>query len=133
MFRYCTRGQLSRHPIETVYINFLFQRKIDTRFLWLTSWHRIVQGVAYLVFRRNNLLFDFRLVVTLLPFVPFVIPFGVSFNLAFCELAFDDCCTANNFSSRFECFFVPVRFCRKHNITLRVIAQCTRARNDTNT
>lgn len=81
---------------------------------------------AYLDFRRNNLLFTFRLVVVSLP--PFVIPFGVSFNLALFVIALFELCTANNFSSRFECFFVPVKFCRKHNITLRVIAQCTQKR-----
>lgn len=89
--------------------------------LW--AWYCIACAVAYLDFRRNNLFLTFRLVVA---WPAFVIPFGASLSFVFFELVLIECCTAINFSSRFECFFVPVRFCRKHNITLRVIAWCMR-------
>lgn len=91
---------------------------------WFCSLYQIHLDriVAYLDLRRNNLLLNFRLVV------PFVSHFVVSFNLAFFEFGLFGFCTASSFSSRLECFFVPVRFCRKHNITLRVIAQWRRTR-----
>lgn len=108
------------------YVDFISNSKQqnDMWFRWAHAWrHRIAYAFSYLDFRRNNLCLTFRLLASLSVFANRI---GVSFNLTFLLwLILVGFCTANNFSSRFECFFVPVRFWRKHNITLRVIAQCT--------